>query len=131
MGNASLALLLALSLAKVEGGQNLPPLDDLWRFPRRSVCRLWIEAGLRERELARHLYYRLPSPTDRVFEAYSNRIAQATNAWDELAHAWDESLPAERRRWHLEQLRILIGESAYFCGYLPPPLELDFFYLDE
>lgn len=127
MNTAALALTLALGLGRVESAAQLPPLEDIWRFPRASVCRAWIEAGDRERDLAWKTYYQLPNPKDQLFSAYAERISSAVNAWDQLEHAWNENLPEERRRWHLDRLRELIGEQAYFCGFVPVPIELEFF----
>ena len=131
MNTAALALALALMPPPTTSAEPSVSLDDLWRFPRAAACAEWVKWGRAYQSRVWEVYMAFPQgQTGEIWWDYYTCVQRSTDAWEKMLGAWDESKSEEQRRSCLRQLRLLIGEQQYFCGFIPVPLDLRFFWME-
>jgi len=116
---ALLWALVALALAPPD-----PPLSDLGRFPPFAVAQagdclsgthlIWCEERLAES----------PLPQKGAAADWRREADGLHDRWDALRDAGYTSYGDHYRRARLGRLRELLGDEAYFAGWMPPPVPL-------
>jgi hypothetical protein len=101
----------------------LPSVEaELGRFPPREVAQAYLALN---RSYQAHLEARCllgPHRAEQVREAW-RETRHLYQVWDKLDDAWGSCTKAVR--WDaLLELRVLLGDDAYFRGRMPPPVPL-------
>lgn len=118
--------LLMIGLASPVG----PPvaLEDLARFPSMRACEEVCPAGLAAEHAFRRRAEAAAHEDDRRhWERASHEACRLWWAWDSLRWAQDPQRPLSIRLHWLDEVRRILGPTAWYAGQMPPAVPYWYF----